>query len=89
MRALAMISALLAFGLASCGPDYEDNAAQTPVVDNGVEANGTYPCEADASGPACRQAQAGDACSESADKDKCVANYLANEPAPKPQPPTA
>lgn len=81
MRALALIIAA-ALPLASC--DGDDSNGFPP--ENAVEVG---PCVGAPNSLECRKSEAEDACTESADKDVCVENYLENYPATQPATGTA
>lgn len=80
MRVLALISLASCLALAACGPDGDDQTAIPPS--NQVEID---PCVGHPNTVQCREAEARDACSESADQNACVANYLDNYPAAAPK----
>lgn len=70
MRALALlIIAAAALPLAAC----RDDRPADPTVE-------IDPCVSDPVGPACHKAEAEQACAESSDKPRCVADYLNTYP---------
>lgn len=78
MRALALISlAASCLALPACGPSNDGQDADNAVLYD----NETDPCVGAPNSTQCRQAEARQACSESADQNRCVADYLTNYPA--------
>lgn len=76
MRALILIAAA---SLAAVACDRDDDV-RIPDT-NAVEVDACVAQGADS--PACRRAEAKEACSESADQPVCVANYLDRHPLPQ------